>query len=442
MELQDRRRRLVIATIIGFSAAFAWMIVGLVTLLTASQIVSQKATVLQKSDYVMDILYGVCTGGVLSLSVGLQGWTIKRPQRVWQLALASICASTIVGCAIRFFLARDDMAFASLTLMPLPTLAATIAAFAAAGLFIGVQEKRRTWFTVASGLIGSFKALTLRLLLSENLLGSLWIFLLAQAVPVFYFIAFHVFLGLEWGIETPATSATGQPTVPVGSKVTSRQIGWLVMCAVVPGVLILSMSFAIGRRQPSFHGWYGKTEELAEFVKNNPDSLNQRDELGETLLMQAVRFGKREHVQWLLEHGADVNQADSLGQTPLSDAAERDKMDVAVMLIEKGANVNAGGSFLGPPLFCAIEKKNDDMIELLQNKGADLNAQNALRGTPLHAAVHAHDRNAVEFLLSHGADPTRKNSSNETPLDLARKEGMPKIVELLEAGSSASNKNP
>ncbi len=438
MDFQDRRRRLVIATIIGFAAAFVWMIVGFVALLAVGM-----SSVLTQSNYLADLVFGICTGGVLSLSVGLQGWTIQRPQRVWQLALASIGLSAVTGCATRLITGRPDLLLASVTLAYLPTLVATVAAFVGAGLFIGVQEGRKAWFTIASGAIGLCKALTYRMVLSDTgAIGSLWMLPLVVAIPVFYFIAFHVFLGLEWGLDSAVAGAAEGPAVAAGSPYSTWRLTRLGLCAIVPGAVLVLATLAVGHGHARFYGWSsGKTDELAQFVKTNPTAIKDRDELGDTMLMQAVKYGNKEQVEWLLARDANVNLADSFGETPLAAAAERDSSDVALLLIEKGADVNGGGSSLsGTPLFKAIEKKNDEMIELLQKKGADVNALNFRKDTPLHAAVRVHARSAVEFLLAHGADPAIKNMSGQTPLELARTEGSDRVVELLQAKGGAGQK--
>jgi ankyrin repeat protein len=59
--------------------------------------------------------------------------------------------------------------------------------------------------------------------------------------------------------------------------------------------------------------------------------------------------------------------------------------------------------------------------------------------TPLHAAVRANQHEAVAALLSHGADPAVADAYGNTAIALARREGLPTIVALLEQSSETTS---
>jgi len=73
---------------------------------------------------------------------------------------------------------------------------------------------------------------------------------------------------------------------------------------------------------------------LAEFLDKYSSSINKVNRLGQTALMQAARFGKKDAVSLLLEKGADLNatSAHEDAQTPLDLARENDHPAVIAIL--------------------------------------------------------------------------------------------------------------
>lgn len=73
---------------------------------------------------------------------------------------------------------------------------------------------------------------------------------------------------------------------------------------------------------------------IAEFLKKYKDSINKVNNLGQTALMQAARFGRKNAVKLLLEEGADLNATNGYGdaKTPLELARENDHPEVAAIL--------------------------------------------------------------------------------------------------------------
>lgn len=75
-----------------------------------------------------------------------------------------------------------------------------------------------------------------------------------------------------------------------------------------------------------------KTAEL--ILKKNKGLLNKTNKLGETALMQSVRFGNNKSVKMLLAHGADAKLKNQAGQTAL-DLAKQNHNEAAVALLAK-----------------------------------------------------------------------------------------------------------
>ncbi|KFF05484.1 DUF2314 domain-containing protein [Flavobacterium reichenbachii] len=63
-------------------------------------------------------------------------------------------------------------------------------------------------------------------------------------------------------------------------------------------------------------------ESLVDFIKNNPNEINGKDELGYTFLHRETIAGNSTSVQILIESGADKNAKTVHGKTPLDYAKE------------------------------------------------------------------------------------------------------------------------
>ena len=113
----------------------------------------------------------------------------------------------------------------------------------------------------------------------------------------------------------------------------------------------------------------------------NPNLAKDRDpRRHQTPLFWAAERGRRELVELLIRHGADVNarapdrsrstKGDQTGKTPLHVAAEGGHTAVIQTLLEKGANIDATDEVPFTPLHWAIRHERDDAVKLLLEKGA------------------------------------------------------------------------
>jgi len=80
----------------------------------------------------------------------------------------------------------------------------------------------------------------------------------------------------------------------------------------------------------------GNTE-CVQILLDNKAALIAPD--GQTLLQIAALNGKKEIVELLLVHGADVNESPINGVTALMLAASENKLEICRLLVEKGADV-------------------------------------------------------------------------------------------------------
>jgi len=80
-----------------------------------------------------------------------------------------------------------------------------------------------------------------------------------------------------------------------------------------------------------------QTEKVRELLVGQP-TVDTRDSLGTTPLMQCAEMGELQLMQWLIDHLADVNARDRFGQTPLMYAAGSNQLTAARLLLRYGAN--------------------------------------------------------------------------------------------------------
>jgi ankyrin repeat protein len=121
----------------------------------------------------------------------------------------------------------------------------------------------------------------------------------------------------------------------------------------------------------------GAADRVAEFLKENPQSANDRSPDGFPVLGLAIFFGHRDTARMLIDAGADVNEAATNAQKVaiIHSAAASGNVEMVRLLIEKGARVNVVQEGGFTPLHEAAAQDNRAMAELLIKAGADLTAR-------------------------------------------------------------------
>lgn len=82
-------------------------------------------------------------------------------------------------------------------------------------------------------------------------------------------------------------------------------------------------------------------EAYKQFLIDNPEAINQRDENGLTPLTKAVSNATYEFCSFLIGQGADVNLKNAADVTPLMIAAWDGKREICELLVENGADLDA-----------------------------------------------------------------------------------------------------
>lgn len=234
---------------------------------------------------------------------------------------------------------------------------------------------------------------------------------------------------------------------------------------------------------------YGlETEKVKEYITillENGVDINEKNIVGTTPLMCAVKRSKKEFVPFLLENGADANETDNLNNTAFYYAvAEQFSLDMydalatvsspdfnivnkdgrtlltnfissvsgspseitfLERLLSDGADVNFCAQYYGQPksgIDFIVEKKSDILKSVLENVSLDVNEQDNQGNTILHkvcaynvnydAEMAKETYRKVKLLLDQGADISITNDKDETALMLASGDNLKiKTVELL-----------
>ncbi len=136
--------------------------------------------------------------------------------------------------------------------------------------------------------------------------------------------------------------------------------------------------------------WWTLAKEVGDFLVGKGLDVNIRNKSGNPVLypyleLQSSTF---DHVQWLIEKGADVNAATNNGQSIFNRLISDGKINQAGYLlkyIKQGDQIEKNDLNLNQLLFLEIQKacvsQKWDTVELLVKSGANINAPNS-EGTP------------------------------------------------------------
>lgn len=181
--------------------------------------------------------------------------------------------------------------------------------------------------------------------------------------------------------------------------------------------------------------WTKDIEQVRKLLAENPDSLWQVEETGDTVLHFAARRRRDIAIfQLLLSQGMDVHVVNKSGETVFHIAAAANNYDLVKYLLDKNCftadSLTATGEaesvemhetkivFNKNPhtaLHIAAEKGFKDIAELLLEHGADVNLQDGKGDTSLHYAARNFDAEMICFLVKKGADVNARNRANFTP---------------------------
>lgn len=219
----------------------------------------------------------------------------------------------------------------------------------------------------------------------------------------------------------------------------------------------------------------GEIEHLAALVKEWPDLLEATDEKGMMPLHLAAMAGRKEAVEFLLRHRANVMARSRTGMTPLHWAAAKGQTNVIPSLLAFRAEVDARDSVQQTPLLLAARGGHYEAVRWLLASHADPNAQDKAGNLPLlqstalgdapttqellragakpdvlepatgmsalHLAIGMRSRPIVAMLLTSGANPNLPDAHGATPLEYALRDGQDQLAALLRSRGAEQGTN-
>jgi ankyrin repeat protein len=183
-------------------------------------------------------------------------------------------------------------------------------------------------------------------------------------------------------------------------------------------------------------------DDLTEFnqLLFDVSNVNIKDEVGNTLLMWAARWGKKNVVEILIKKGTDLEAQDVSGNNALMLASYGGHTETVGVLIKYGAKVNVIDKRGETALIGAAKHNQPSVIQVLLKARADVNVKNKKGATVLMLA--SDNSLIIEKLLKAGADKEAKDNDGRTALFYAvEKEYANKLKSLLKAGASVNVKD-
>ncbi len=149
-------------------------------------------------------------------------------------------------------------------------------------------------------------------------------------------------------------------------------------------------------------------------------------------IYQSIKLGDVAAVEAFLKEGDDINKIDNQGFTLLFNAIKNDrKHKVTKYLLDQGANPNIDCNNITPLMFAVAYQNHTVIKELIAHKAA-INYISSDKQTALVYAIKGRDPKTLQLLLDYGATPNLEIEDNYTAIDIAKKENIKEILEILD----------
>ncbi len=178
-------------------------------------------------------------------------------------------------------------------------------------------------------------------------------------------------------------------------------------------------------------------QRLLQMVANDKIYVDIKNEGYLTPLHLAAKEGQIVAVEILIAAGADLSHQASVrnrGWAPIHYAARGGYTKIVNLFINAGVDKEVKTMFGLTPLHIACEFGHLEVVQFLFSIGAEINSQTKEENhhmTPLHHAVVGNFKNVVLELLKHGANKEIETTLGFTAIELAAKNDLLEIVELL-----------
>ena len=144
-------------------------------------------------------------------------------------------------------------------------------------------------------------------------------------------------------------------------------------------------------------------DECLDVLLDAGAEVNTRNQLGETALLLASRYGYVKCVSSLLRAGADVNSSDHFSTSSLMNTAVEGYAKCTRELIAAGANVNMADHLGYTALIFSAQNGFSECVNELLKAGANVNASSKGGQTALSGAARC-NLECMDLLIKAGAD--------------------------------------
>ena len=155
--------------------------------------------------------------------------------------------------------------------------------------------------------------------------------------------------------------------------------------------------------------------EVFKYLKSLGLDPNEKDKFEQTCLYYTCSYGKNLCSEYLIDEcKLDPNEIDTYGQNPIYYAVRDGRIDTINLMIEKGANINIEDNYGQNCIFYAIREGRVEVVELLIEKGANINQIDKKKMTPYIFAERYGGQRICELLLKHGAVKSKSEKEKKS----------------------------
>ncbi|MDR1869898.1 MAG: ankyrin repeat domain-containing protein [Treponema sp.] len=161
-----------------------------------------------------------------------------------------------------------------------------------------------------------------------------------------------------------------------------------------------------------------------------PETVNQRDTAGNTMLHSAVRYrGSQRHIGIILDQRSLVDARNRVGDTALHIAVRMNQRENGEFLISRGASIFTLNSAGESPLYLALTSSGGIRMWMLNS--TTIVAKDGLGNNILHYAAQWKLDNVIPVIIQRGVPVEEANATGETPLFMAVKSDSPSTITAL-----------
>mmetsp|Transcript_10721 Transcript_10721/g.28107 ORF Transcript_10721/g.28107 Transcript_10721/m.28107 type:complete len:260 (-) Transcript_10721:777-1556(-) len=220
----------------------------------------------------------------------------------------------------------------------------------------------------------------------------------------------------------------------------------LIGGAVVLCLVAFSSYLQLTEKSLRSAAWRGDIDLIDALLSEGHD-VNALDDMGNTPIYYAVKSGKIETIEHLLQHGATlIGTANSGGSTVFHWAAAsgEDILRTVINIARERYGDDAVRRELDRlnsrgdgPIHLAAVFENPAVVQVLASAGADLTLKSKEGNSALHLASYRGDAHTAESLITAGTPLTVEDDEGRTPYMIAtnrtlcQKESCAKVAQLV-----------